>query len=162
MLPGAGSLELQQQLAHERLDMPIIFVALQSDVALTVRAMKAGAAEFLTKPLHAAAVLTAIAAALERSRSMKTAALEIRTLRGRYQRLSGREREVMNLVTSGLMNKIISDQLAISEVTVKSHRGRVMRKMHVRSLAELVHIATKLGISHDAVDTRSHQHQLGY
>jgi FixJ family two-component response regulator len=144
MLPGVDGFQLQRQLANERMDMPIIFITLRSDVAMTVRAMKAGATEFLTKPLRVAAVLEAVSAALERSRWMQGAALEIRTLQDRYQRLSEREREVMDLVASGLMNKIISDQLAISEVTVKAHRGRVMRKMQARSLAELVLIAAKL------------------
>jgi len=144
MLPGLNGLALQQQLAGARADIPVIFITAQSDVPMSVRAMKAGATEFLAKPFNEQELLEAIRFALDRSRSQQAAVAEMAILRARYARLSEREREVMALVVTGLMNRQVGDELGISEETVKTHRGRVMRKMQASSLAELVVIDTKL------------------
>ena len=146
-LPDLNGLDLQQQIAGERADMPIIFITGYGDVPMTVRAMKAGAVEFLTKPFGDEILLDAIRGALQRSTSALGAAADMQVLQGRYASLSGREREVMALVVCGLMNKQVGGDLGISEITVKAHRGRVMRKMKAGSLADLVNIAAKLGIS---------------
>jgi FixJ family two-component response regulator len=127
--------------------MPIIFISGYSDVPTTVQAMKAGAVEFLTKPLEDAVLLSAIQHALERSRSALTQAAEIRALRESYASLTGRERQVMALVVSGLLNKQVGGELGISEITVKAHRGQTMRKMKANSLPELVHMAGRLGVT---------------
>jgi len=145
-LPDLNGLDLQQQIAGELAHMPIIFITGYGDVPMTVRAMKAGAVEFLTKPFGDEVLLNAIRGALERSAGALDAAIEMQVLQDRYGYLSGREREVMALVVSGLMNKQIGGKLGISEITVKAHRGRVMQKMKARSLAGLVKIAAKLGI----------------
>jgi|SRR5579871_1033618 len=145
-LPDLNGLDLQQQIAGEWAHMPIIFITGYGDVPMTVRAMKAGAVEFLTKPFGDEILLTAVRGALERSASALGVAAEMQTLQDLYASLSGREREVMGLVVTGLMNKQIGGELGISEITVKAHRGRVMRKMKARSLADLVNIAAKLGI----------------
>ena len=145
-LPDLNGLDLQQQIAGELAHMPIIFITGYGDVPMTVRAMKAGAVEFLTKPFGDEVLLNAIRGALERSASAVDAAVEMQVLQDRYACLSSREREVMALVVSGLMNKQIGGKLGISEITVKAHRGRVMQKMKARSLAGLVKIAAKLGI----------------
>jgi FixJ family two-component response regulator len=146
MLPDLVGLELQQQIANERADMPIIFITAHGDVPMMVRAMKAGAAEFLTKPFGDEALLDAIRNALTHSTTALGIAADLQALQSRYAALSGREREVMALVVSGLMNKQVGGKLGISEITVKAHRGRVMRKMQVRSLADLVTAAARLGI----------------
>jgi len=146
-LPDLNGLDLQQQIAGERADMPIIFITGYGDVPMTVRAMKAGAVEFLTKPFGDEILLDAIRGALDRSASALGTAADMQVLQGRYASLSGREREVMALVVCGLMNKQVGGDLGISEITVKAHRGRVMRKMKAGSLADLVNIAAKLGIS---------------
>ena len=146
-LPDLDGLELQRRLAADRLDMPIIFITGYGDVAMTVRAMKAGALEFLTKPFDDDVLLGAIAQALERNRTALRRQAEMRTLRDRHSSLSRREREVMSLVCSGLLNKQVASELGISEITVKAHRGRVMRKMKARSLADLVRIAARLGVT---------------
>ena len=144
-LPGLNGLELQKRVAFDRPDMPIIFITGYGDVPITVRAMKAGAIEFLTKPFSEDVLLDAIRTALERSRAALTREAEMHRLRASYATLSGRDRHVMALVVSGLLNKRVAGELGITEVTVKKHRGRVMRKMEADSLADLVKIAAKLG-----------------
>jgi FixJ family two-component response regulator len=143
-LPGLTGLELQKRVAAERTDIPIIFVSGYPDVPTTVQAMKAGAVEFLIKPFSGDVLLSAIRAALERSRIALSREAEMRVLRNRYTSLSSRERQVMALVVSGLLNKQIGGELGISEITVKAHRGKVMHKMQADSLAALVKMATKL------------------
>ncbi|HEY9383394.1 MAG TPA: response regulator [Gemmatimonadales bacterium] len=143
-LPDLNGLELQQRIAPDRSDLPIIFITGHGDVPMTVKAMKAGAVEFLTKPFGADVLLGAIGQAIERSRAALAQEVEIRAVRDRYASLSGREREVMALVVSGLLNKQIGGKLGISEITVKAHRGKVMRKMHAGSLADLVTMAARL------------------
>jgi len=143
-LPGLNGLELQKRIAVERTDMPIIFITGYRDVPMTVQAMKAGAVEFLTKPFGEDALLSAIRAALERSRVALSQEAEMRVLRGRDASLSRREQQVMALVVSGLLNKQIGGELGISEITVKAHRGKVMQKMKADSLADLVRMAAKL------------------
>ena len=143
-LPGLNGLELQKRIAVERTYMPIIFITGYRDVPMTVQAMKAGAVEFLTKPFGEDALLSAIRAALERSRVALSQEAEMRVLRGRDASLSRREQQVMALVVSGLLNKQIGGELGISEITVKAHRGKVMQKMKADSLADLVRMAAKL------------------
>ena len=145
-LPGLNGLELQQQLA-DRIDMPIIFITGYGDVPMTVRAMKAGAVEFLTKPFRDDVLLDAIRGAVERSRAALRLASEMRTLRNCYASLTPREREVMALVVYGLLNKQVGGELGISEITVKAHRGNVMRKMTADSLADLVTMAATLRLA---------------
>ena len=144
-LPGLNGLELQQQLA-ERTDMPIIFITGYGDVPMSVRAMKAGAVEFLTKPFKDDVLLDAIRHAIDRSRAVLREESETQLLRSRYASLTPREREVMALVVSGLLNKQVGGELGISEITVKAHRGQMMRKMKADSLAELVTMAARLGL----------------
>jgi FixJ family two-component response regulator len=144
-LPGLNGLELQQQLA-KRTDMPIIFITGHGDVPMSVQAMKAGAVEFLTKPFKDDVLLDGIRGALERSRVALRQDSEIRTLRDCYASLTPRERQVMQLVVSGLLNKQVGGELGISEITVKAHRGQVMRKMKADSLPALVTIAARLGL----------------
>ena len=144
-LPGLNGLELQQQLA-ERTDMPIIFITGYGDIPMSVRAMKAGAVEFLTKPFKDDVLLEAIRGAIDRSRVALQQESEMQLLRGRYSSLTPREREVMALVCSGLLNKQVGGELGISEITVKAHRGQMMRKMQAESLPELVTMAARLGV----------------
>jgi len=144
-LPGLNGLELQQQLA-ERTEMPIIFITGHGDVPMSVQAMKAGAVEFLTKPFNDDVLLDAIRGAIEHSRAALRLESEMRALRTRYESLSPREREVMALVVSGLLNKQTGGELGISEITVKAHRGQVMRKMKADSLPDLVTMAARLGV----------------
>jgi FixJ family two-component response regulator len=144
-LPGLSGLELQQELA-DRTDMPIIFITGYGDVPMTVRAMKAGAVEFLTKPFNDDVLLNAIRDAIERSREALRRNSKMRSLRNRYESLTPREREVMTRVVSGMLNKQIGGELGISEITVKAHRGQVMRKMNADSLPDLVTMAARLGL----------------
>ena len=146
-LPGLSGLELQQQLT-ERTDMPIIFITGHGDVPMSVQAMKAGAVEFLTKPFTNEVLLDAIGGAIDRSRTAVHQEAEMRVLRGSYASLTPREREVMALVVSGLLNKQVGGELGISEITVKAHRGQMMRKMKADSLPDLVTMAARLGLQH--------------
>ena len=146
-LPDLNGLDLQQQLAIDRYELPIIFITGYGDVPMSVRAMKAGAIEFLTKPFGDEVLLDTIRNAIRRSTAALSHEAELQVLRERHASLSTREREVMALVITGLMNKQVGGELGISEITVKAHRGRAMRKMGARSLADLVNIAAKLGIS---------------
>jgi FixJ family two-component response regulator len=146
-LPDLNGLELQKRIAAERSDLPVIFITGYGDIPMTVQAMKAGAAEFLTKPFAPAVLLAAIQAAIERSRASLEDDAGLQLLRGRHESLSRREQEVMALVVRGQLNKQVGGELGISEITVKAHRGRVMRKMRARSLPELVNIASLLGLS---------------
>jgi FixJ family two-component response regulator len=144
-LPGLSGLELQKQLA-ERADMPIIFITGHGNVPMTVQAMKAGAVEFLTKPFKDNVLLDAIRGAIDHSRAALRRDSEMRLFRDRYESLTPREREVMALVVSGLLNKQVGGELGISEITVKAHRGQVMRKMKADSLPDLVTMAARLGL----------------
>lgn len=146
-LPGLNGLELQKRVALERTDMPIIFITGHGDVPRSVQAMKAGAIEFLTKPFSDEVLLSAIRQALERSRAALGEEAEMQELRNRYASLTPREREVMTLVVSGLLNKQVGGELGISEITVKAHRGQVMQKMKADSLADLVKMAGRLRVT---------------
>jgi FixJ family two-component response regulator len=143
-LPDLNGLDLQKRIAADRIDLPIIFITGHGDVPMTVRAMKAGAVEFLTKPFGDEALLSAIRHAIECSRTALGHEAEMRALRDRHATLSRREREVMALVVCGRLNKQVGDELGISEITVKAHRGQVMRKMKADSLPDLVNMAAKL------------------
>jgi FixJ family two-component response regulator len=143
-LPGLNGLDLQKRIAVDRIDMPIIFITGYGDVPTTVQAMKAGAVEFLTKPFGDDVLLSAIRHAIERSRAALGHEAEMQVLRDRYASLTPREREVMALVASGLLNKQVGSELGISEITVKAHRGQVTRKMKADSIADLVNMAARL------------------
>ena len=143
-LPDLNGLDLQKQLAGERLDMPIIFITGYGDIPMTVRAMRAGAVEFLTKPVAEDALLGAIRHAIDHSTAKLRDEAELQALRDCYASLSRREREVMALVVAGRLNKQVGGELGISEITVKAHRGRVMEKMKARSLADLVNLNARL------------------
>ena len=145
-LPGLNGLELQHRIGPERAEMPIIFITGHADISMTVQAMKAGAVEFLTKPLSDEVLLDAIRQALKRSRAALASKAEMQQLRERYASLTPRERDVMALVISGLLNKQIGGELGISEITVKAHRGQVMHKMKADSVASLVKMAARLEI----------------
>ena len=145
-LPDLSGLDLQQCIAVEQASMPIIFITGHGDVPMSVRAMKAGAFEFLTKPLQDSVVLSSIRNAIARSQSVLGSDAALQSLRARYASLTKREREVMALVVSGLMNKQIGGSLGTSEITVKAHRGKVMRKMQAESLADLVRMGQRLAL----------------
>jgi FixJ family two-component response regulator len=146
-LPDLNGLDLQKRIGADRVDMPIIFITGHGDVPMTVRAMKAGAVEFLTKPFGDEVLLSAIRNAIERSQTELDREAQMRALRDCYASLSRREREVMALVVSGLLNKQVGSELGISEITVKTHRGNVMRKMKADSLADLVNMAARLRLA---------------
>ena len=157
-LPGLNGLELQKRISVEQRDMPIIFITGYGDIPMTVQAMKAGAVEFLTKPFADHVLLNAVRSAIDRSTANLARREELLALKARYARLTSREREVMGLVVVGLLNKQVADELKISEITVKAHRGCMMRKMEANSFAELVNMASRLRLkrppgAHVFVDT---------
>jgi FixJ family two-component response regulator len=147
-LPGVSGLDFQSELAKAGIHIPIIFITGHGDIPMTVRAMKAGAVEFLTKPFRDQDLLDAVQIALERDRARRKQDDSVREVRARFEALTPREQEVIGFVTAGLMNKQIAAELGVSEITVKVHRGNVMKKMSARSLADLVRMADTLGIRH--------------
>ena len=146
-LPDLNGLELQKLIASDRTDMPIIFITGHGDIPMTVQAMKAGAAEFLTKPFDDEVLLSAIRNAIKRSATVLEDQTEITALRNNYELLTPREQDVMRLVVAGMLNKQIGLKLGISEITVKAHRGKMMQKMKADSIADLVKTAVKLGLA---------------
>jgi FixJ family two-component response regulator len=153
-LPGISGLDFQTELAKANIHIPIIFMTGHGDIPMSVKAMKAGAIDFLTKPFRDQDMLDAVAAALERDRSRRKEEKRLTDLRVRLEALTEREREVLGLVTAGLMNKQVAGEIGVSEITVKIHRGHVMRKMGARSLADLVRMAEILGISRETSVSR--------
>jgi FixJ family two-component response regulator len=145
-LPGTSGLDFQAQLAKAGIHLPIIFISGHGDVPITVRAMKAGAVEFLTKPFREQDLLDAVQLALRRDRDRRIQEKAVLQTRARFEALTAREQQVIGLVTTGLMNKQVAAQLGVSEITVKVHRGNIMRKMNARSLPDLVRMADALGI----------------
>ena len=146
-LPGLNGLDLQNRIAAERIDMPIIFVTGHGDIPMTVQALKAGAVEFFTKPFSDEVLLSAIRRALEHSRLVLSNEADLQALRHCYASLTPRERQVMALVVTGLLNKQVGGELGISEITVKAHRGKVMQKMKAGSLPDLVKMSARLGVA---------------
>src|ERR1700679_2042165 len=146
-LPGLNGLELQSLIAGDRVDMPIIFITGHADVPMTVKAMKAGAVEFLTKPVAEDVLINAIGSAIARSRITLDQESESHALRSLYAKLTPRERDVMTLVVRGLLNKQVGGELGMAEITVKAHRGQVMRKMRAASFADLVNMGARLGLA---------------
>lgn len=145
-LPGLSGLDLQRKLAEANIEIPIIFITAHGDIQMSVRAMKAGAVEFLTKPFRDQDLLDAVQQAIDRDRAARTQRAETAELRHRYEALSSREKEVMVLVVRGILNKQIAGELGISEATVKLHRGQMMQKMHADSLPDLIRMAERLGV----------------
>lgn len=145
-LPGLSGLDFQAELTRAKIDIPIVFMTGHGDIPMTVRAMKAGAVEFLPKPFRDQDMLDAVQVGLERDRGRRKSASETAKLKASFDSLTVREQEIMGLVAAGLMNKQIAGQLGVSEITVKVHRGNVMRKMNARSLADLVRMADALGV----------------
>ena len=146
-LPGLSGLDFQRELAKSGIELPIIFITGHGDIPMSVRAIKAGAIEFLTKPFRDQELLDAVQLGIDRDRVRRQDAVAVAELRSRFKSLTSREREVMNLVVTGRPNKQLAAELGLSEITVKVHRGNVMRKMHAKSLADLVRMADKLGIA---------------
>jgi FixJ family two-component response regulator len=146
-LPELNGLEMQKLITPDRIDMPIIFITGHGDIPMTVQAMKAGAVEFLTKPIDDDALLSSIKSAVKRSAAALDDQAELQALRQRHESLTPREREVMRLVVAGMLNKQIGMKLGISEITVKAHRGKMMQKMKAESLADLVKTAMRLGLA---------------
>ena len=145
-LPDVNGLELQKLIATDRAEMPIIFITGHGDIPMSVQAMKAGAIDFLTKPVRDQDILDAVQAAIERDRKRRDLNKTVSTVKSRFESLSSRERDVLSLVTSGLMNKQVAAQLGLAEITVKIYRGQIMRKMGAKSLADLVRMSEALGI----------------
>lgn len=145
-LPDLNGLDVQERMARERPELPIIFLTGYGDVPMSVRAMKAGAAEFLTKPFDHDVLVAAVERAIEHSRGLMEARAQLQAVRARYDSLSKREREVMHLIVAGLLNKQVGGELNISEITVKAHRGRLMEKMKAASFADLVKMSERLGL----------------
>jgi FixJ family two-component response regulator len=150
-LPGLSGLDFQAELIKLRIDLPIIFITGHGDIAMTVKAMKAGAVEFLTKPFRDQDLLDAVTLALENAETKRKSGQTIRIIRAQYESLTTREQEVMRLVTRGLMNKQVAAEMGISEITVKVHRGHLMHKMKANSFADLVQMANLLGVRGSSV-----------
>lgn len=153
-LPGRSGLEFQSLLQDLGIQLPVIFISAHSDIPISVRAMKSGAIEFLTKPLREQELLDAVHAGIEQDRARQQEAELIAGLRARYDSLTPREREIMNLVVTGRVNKQIAAQAGISEITVKVHRGHVMQKMRAKSLVDLVRMADSLGVTTNPARTK--------
>jgi FixJ family two-component response regulator len=154
-LPGLSGLDLQADLAKANIHTPIIFITGHGDIPMTVRAMKGGAVDFLTKPVRDQEILDAVQAAIERDRKRRDLEKTVSNFRSRFESLSSRERDVLCLVTSGLMNKQVATELGLAEITVKIYRGHIMRKMGAKSLAELVRMAEALGIQRTKPDEQT-------
>ena len=152
-LPGVGGLDFQAQLTRANIHVPIVMITGHGDIPMSVRAMKAGAVDFLTKPFRQQDMLDAVAQAIERDRKRRDSEKSLAELRGVFESLTTREREIMTLVTTGLMNKQVAAELGLSEITVKIHRGHIMRKMGVRSLADLVRAAEALELHQTKTST---------
>jgi len=145
-MPGLSGMDLQHELAQAGIRIPIVFITAHGDIPMSVRAMKSGAVEFLTKPFRSRTLLAAVRTAIDQDRSARKSRSEVEELRGRYQRLTPREREVLPLVAAGLLNKQVASELATTERTIKFHRAHIMQKAQAESLADLVRLVEKLGI----------------
>jgi FixJ family two-component response regulator len=152
-LPGVGGLDFQAQLTNANIHIPVVMVTGHGDIPMSVRAMKAGAVDFLTKPFRPQDMLDAVARAIERDGKRRDSEKLLAEIQGRFESLTSREREIMTLVTAGLMNKQVAAEVGLSEITVKIHRGHLMRKMGVRSLADLVRAAETLGLRQTKTST---------